>query len=449
MRNKPELLSFSDYLMISPSFDLRQFFGPEIEHLKGGVDGLLASGLMQEEGSELIEYHEKVAVIRIDGPMRPGRDWYFSVGYGDIQDAITELMDRKEITTVIQYLDTPGGTVKEAFETESMFYKLSAEKKLVSAIEMATSAGALMSFPAKERYLVSKTAQTGSIGVVAEHINNIAWYREMWGEVRTSVAKGEMKDAGTDTRPYDAKAKEVFENSVSKLYDIFAESASVGLGKSIESIEAQESRVYIGQDGIDQGFADGFATLDSLIEKYNNEGSFSTPGRPAFSNIQSEEKRMDKNQFKAEHPDVYKQIGDEREAAVKQQYVDEGEAKGIILERKRMNDIDALSLPPEFAAKAKKEDWTAEQTASKYLLADAEKRKNISENMQEDLQEAVETDAPEMPKQEEAKNPATEFEAKVQEKVNSGMKRTVAIVAAAKENPELHQNYVNAQRGGK
>jgi hypothetical protein len=45
----------------------------------------------------------------------------------------------------------------------------------------------------------------------------------MWGEIRTSVAKGELKDAGTDVRAYDEKAKKVFEESVAKLYDIFGQ----------------------------------------------------------------------------------------------------------------------------------------------------------------------------------------------------------------------------------
>ena len=52
-----------------------------------------------------------------------------------------------------------------------MFRELAKEKTLISLITgSATSAGALLTFPAKRRFIASKTAQTGSIGVVAEQL---------------------------------------------------------------------------------------------------------------------------------------------------------------------------------------------------------------------------------------------------------------------------------------
>lgn len=453
--NKPELISFSDFLMIAPFYDQRQFFAPEIEHLKGGIEGLLASGLYNHDDEDsLIEYHGKVAVLTIEGPLRPGRDWYFSTGYGDIQDAIVELIDN-DITTVIQKTDSPGGTVKQAFETEEMFRELAKEKRLISLITgSATSAAALMTFPSHERYIASKTAQTGSIGVVAEHIDNIAWYREMWGEIRTSVAKGRLKDAGTDVKPYDAKAKEVFESAVSKLHGIFVDSAVVGLGQSREKIEDQESRVYIGQDGIDQGFADGFSTLKELIEKANSTTVFSTPGRPAFQNIQTEE-RMDKNQFKAEHPDVYQQAVDEGKnlglEASKETHLAEGKAAGTLMERKRMSDIDALGLPAEFAKTAKESSLTAEQVGVDYLKAEAAKRKETSENMESDLNEPLASDAPKPPKalETDAKNPVAEYEAAVLKAEDGGkVSKGQAMKIVKNAQPELHASYIEAANKG-
>lgn len=396
--NKPELISFSDHLMIAPFYDQRQFFAPEIEQMKGGFDGLMQSGLIKESKSRLIEINGNTAILRIEGPLRPGRGWYFSVGYGDIQDAIVELID-SSVTTVIQVLRTPGGTVAQAFETQEMFQELAKEKRLISLIEMATSAGALMTFPAHERYLASKTAQTGSIGVVAEHVDNRIWYKEYWGEIRTSVAKGDLKDAGTDVRPYDAKAKQVFEESVAKLYDVFADEAVKGLNLTREQVDAQQSAVFIGADGIQQGFADGFAALEQLIEQSNTVST--TPGRPAFSNPLQEIKTMDLNQLKAEHQGVYQAAVDEGKAlgfeASKETHTNEGRAAGILEERKRVNEIDALGLPAEFAAKARSEDWAAEKAAAEYLKAQKETRSNVAEDIENSLEQAISTDAPEMP----------------------------------------------------
>ena len=453
--NKPELINFSDFLMLAPFFDQRQFFAPEMEHIKNGLEGLMRSGLITEEKNPLIEYHGRVAVLSIDGPIRPGRDWYFSVGYGDIQDAIIELIDA-DVDTVIQYLSTPGGTVRQAFETEEMFYELAKEKKLISAIDMATSAGALMTFPAKERYLLGKTSQTGSIGVVAEHVDNRIWYKEFFGEIRTSVAKGDLKDAGTDTRPYDDKAKLVFTESVDKLHSIFVEAAAKGLGKSFEEIDAQQSRVYIGQDGIDNGYAKGFSTLNQLIEKYSQQTTvFSTPGRPASSNIQQGDNSMDITKLEAEFPDVYKAVYDrgkaEGEKVSKETHTAEGKAAGILAERARINGIEDLSMPGEFTAKAKTEDWSVEKAAAEYLRTEAASRKELAAKMEGDLEKPLDPAAPaeaKAPEGEEAKNPVAEYNAAVSKLVAEGKTEGEAMKAVKISNPELHQKYLDAYNKG-
>lgn len=436
--NKPELISFSDHLMIAPFFDQRQFFAPELEQLKGGLDSLMQSGLIKEDQNRLIEIQGKTALLKIEGPLRPGKDWYYSVGYGDIQSAIIELIDNEYIETVIQVIDSPGGTVKGAFETYEMFQELAKEKNLIAIITgSATSAGALLTFPAKKRYLASKTAQTGSIGVVAEHVDNRIWYKEMWGEVHTSVAKGDLKDAGTDVRGYDAKAKQVFEGSVNKLYEIFADETAKGLGITREAVDSMQSAVFIGAEGIEQGFADGFSTLEHLIEQSNTV--FTMPERPAFLNHTNEvNMSMDINKLEAEHPDVYqaafekgKQAGLDASSETAKA---EGQSAGILLERKRMNDIDALALPSEFAAKAKAEDWSAEKAAAEYLRSEAKDRKQVATDIEGDLKPAVASDVPEMPKSPEpvAKTPEQEWEASTELRAEFGQdkERYLAFVKA-------------------
>lgn len=132
---------------------------------------------------------------------------------------------------------------------------------------------------------------------------------------------------------------------------------------------------------------------------------------------------MDINELMANAPDVYQAVlkkgGDEREEAVKQQYIDQGEASGRLSERKRQADIDALGLPETFAKKAKESDWTAEQAAYQYTLADKERRDKVASDMKTDLNEGLESDVPDQPanpdkgeqEEEEAKTPEQEWEA--------------------------------------
>ena len=455
--NKPELISVSDFLMIDPLFDQKLLFRPEIEFAKGGLDALLQSGLIRKDDDthELIEIIGQTAILTIEGPLRPGRDWFFSVGYGDIQDAIVELIDNDKITTVIQKIDSPGGTVKQAFETEEMFRELAKEKRLISLITgSATSAAALLTFPAHQRFIASKTAQTGSIGVVAEHIDNRIWYKEFFGEIRTSVAEGRLKDAGTDTKGFDAKAKEVFEGAIKKLFGIFIESAAVGLGVSREKIEAQESAVFIGTDGIEQGFADGFSTQNELIEQSNSTTVFSTPGRPAFSNHSQENNTMEPTEYKAKHPDGYQAVIEigraEGSPALKETHLADGKAAGILLERKRMNDIDALGLPAEYAKTAKGSDFSAEKVAANFMKEKAEKDtadlKAKKTEIEGELQDSLESDVPadaKSPDDKVIKNPIVEYEAAVLKAQDGGkVSKGQAMKYVKNSQPELHAAFI-------
>ena len=162
---------------------------------------------------------------------------------------------------------------------------------------------------------------------------------------------------------------------------------------------------------------------------------------------------MDIKKLKAEHPDVYQAVLDEGKAkgieASKELHIAEGKAAGILAERNRIASIDALSLPRDFAAKAKSEDWTPEHAAIEYLRAEAEKRKSISAKMQADISQPLESNAPVEVEAPKAQKPdaKAEFEGKIAELTKAGMKRTEAMRAAAKANPELHQQWINAING--
>lgn len=161
---------------------------------------------------------------------------------------------------------------------------------------------------------------------------------------------------------------------------------------------------------------------------------------------------MDIKTFEAEYPDVYKAVydrgKDEGLKASNETAKQEGESAGILKERARITGIEALSLPPEFAQKAKEEGMQPGQAAENYLKAEAKKRQEISKNMEDELNEPLASDAPQPPEKPEAKDPVKEYQAAIDEKVKGGMRRTEAIRAVAKAKPELHQNYLKAQRGG-
>ena len=187
----------------------------------------------------------------------------------------------------------------------------------------------------------------------------------------------------------------------------------------------------------------------------DNNTTFPTPGNPALKNHSQETGRMDINKLKAEYPEVYQQVVDEGKkiglTAEKETNVAEGKAAGVLMERKRMNDIDALGLPADFAKSAKESEMSAEQTAASYLKAEAVKREKVQENMESDINEPLASDTPAQPKKPETeeKNPVAEYEAAVLKAQDNGkVSRGQAMKSVKLANPKLHAEYINASNQG-
>lgn len=404
--NKPDFVNLSGMLMISPLYDQRLFFQPELTFLNDGIEALIALRDESEDELGIVEIIDKTAVVSIEGPLRPGGGWYYSTGYKDIQNAANELKKNESIETVILKIDSPGGTVKEAFETERVLRDLAATKNLIAITTGSmTSAAALLSFPAKKRYISSLTNQLGSIGVVATHIDEREWFKNYMGEVRTSVAKGEMKDAGSSTRSYDAKAKKAFTEAVDTLYNVFVDTAEASLNLTRQQIIDQKSAVFIGQDAIDQGLADGIASISDLIEQSNNVALSPPPVQPAFENHEQEIEIMDIEKLKAEHPEVYQALidqgkaegGKEKETAA-QTAAQEAANQAQIAERNRAATIRKEALPGQEAVAAKliDEGATIEEARAAFLEAHRAAMSKIGNDIEAGTSAPVASDAPEM-----------------------------------------------------
>lgn len=289
-------INFGDHLLLKPGYDLTMFFKYEIDKLQD-VDDYGDD----HDKPEILKIMGKVAIIDINGPLRPGNDLWYGTGYDDIIEASKSIRQRASIETVILKIDSPGGTVKGAFETTDELWLLAAEKKLIAITTGSmTSAALLLAFPANERYISSPTNEVGSIGVRAIHADEREWFA-LWGMKLTSVAKGELKDAGISIRGYDEKAKAVYEYSIGKLYDVFIDAAADGLPLTREEIMAQESAIYIGDDAIKAGLVDGYAKIEDF---------FTPPDNPVFFNIMKGND-MDLSKIKKDFPDECEAIDKE------------------------------------------------------------------------------------------------------------------------------------------
>jgi protease-4 len=207
-----------------------------------------------------------------------------SLGFGFNQVAVLDLegviYDSKEFTeqlktfgtsssvkAVVLRVNSPGGGVAPSQEIYEAIKKFRAESKkrvVVSMASVAASGGYYIACGA-DRIFANPGSITGSIGVIAEWYNYGGLLR--WAKMEPVVIKsGEMKDAGSPTRPLTEAEKAYFQSLIDSMYGQFV-TAVVSGRKMDEAVvrKLADGRVFTGQEALRNGLIDEIGTLQDAV----------------------------------------------------------------------------------------------------------------------------------------------------------------------------------------
>jgi protease-4 len=153
---------------------------------------------------------------------------------------------------------------QEIYEAIKRFRADTRKKVVVSMSTVAASGGYYIACAA-DKIFANPGSITGSIGVIAEWYN----YEELlkWAKLRSIIFKsGELKDAGSPTRPLTEAEKEYFQELIDAMYDQFVTAVAVGRDMDEEDVRLlADGRVYTGQDAQAEGLVDELGTLQDAI----------------------------------------------------------------------------------------------------------------------------------------------------------------------------------------
>lgn len=302
-----------------------------------------------------------VAVVPVDGVLAKRMNLMMQISGGtsmqllaqDIQDAI----DDPAVTAVILNIDSPGGTVDGTQELCNITYNARGAKPII-ALANGTMASAAYWFgsAADKVFVSSDTAVVGSIGVVTSHID-VSQSEAQRGVKTTEITAGKYKRIASQYEPLSVEGRQSIQDQVDYTYSVFVNDVARNRGTTPELVieNMADGRIFIGQQAVSAGLADGVATLSELIERAE-AGEFSRAendpgigaqqaattqvaeggGVPRTAEAQSTSKgesSMDVQKLKAEHPEVAEAL------------IAEGRQAGAAAECQRIKDVEALSMP--------------------------------------------------------------------------------------------------------
>lgn len=216
---------------------------------------------------------EGVAVIDLVGVLTKNYSWATSAMGGTSMQTVGALLNQARIDPnvkgILLRVDSPGGTV-DGTATLAKTIRAVAGEKAVYALASGTIASAAYwaGSAASALYLESGTTAAGSIGIVSAH-RDISALESRVGIKTTEISSGKFKRIASMYEPLSAEGKSTIQAQLDQMYGLFVEAVAQNRQTTVQNVldKMADGRIFIGQNAINAGLADGFATEGELIQR--------------------------------------------------------------------------------------------------------------------------------------------------------------------------------------
>lgn len=242
------------------------FWGPApVERTEDGISIVRITGPLEHHASWCWDSYERIACTVEDEMSGKGaaKEHEYLNGWREDYEPIAETPAR----AVILRIDSPGGEAAGATWIHRKLRSLRKKYKVplyAYADEMACSAAYSIASAADELWLPD-TGTVGSIGVVATLFDRTRMNQKM-GLAIELVTSGEFKADGHADRPINDGIRDRMLDRIMKLARIFWRTVAKARGTSPNAIASLEAGVFIGQDAVEVGIADGVSSWDRFLK---------------------------------------------------------------------------------------------------------------------------------------------------------------------------------------
>lgn len=256
------------------------------------------------EGDEVKACHG-IAVIPVMGTL-VRRSSYLTTACG--MTSYQRLLNQAErafhdptIHAVLLEIDSGGGEAGGVFDTAKQLRQLAqaSQKPLWAIANEGAMSAAYAIACAADQVFVTTTAEVGSIGVVACHVDQ-SQSDSMDGLRYTYLFAGDRKVDGNPHQPLTDDAKLSIQGDIDQLYGQFVQLVAAMRGMDEQLLIDTQAQVYRGADAVAAGLADKVAPLSEVLSLLQQQItpsrvpsqaallSFITMEKPAMENAEQQ-----------------------------------------------------------------------------------------------------------------------------------------------------------------
>lgn len=223
-----------------------------------------------------------VAVLPVHGTLVQRADGLDAMsgltGYNVISRRLQAALADPKVRGIVMEFDSPGGEVAGVFELAGQI-QAAAKPIWAHANEMMFSAAYALGVGAAQLHM-AQTSMVGSVGVIMMHVDQSQADAKK-GMKYTPIYAGAKKVDYSSHAPLSDAAKAGAQEQVDRLYQIFVDHVASARAIGADVVKATEAGLLTPGQALDNGMADGQASLAETINRMQDE--MSAPGFTGFS----------------------------------------------------------------------------------------------------------------------------------------------------------------------
>jgi len=185
-----------------------------------------------------------------------------------LAQTIKALANDPEIGTIVLDINSPGGQTTGTKEAADAVYAARATKKVIALVNPLAASAAYHVASQAEEIIAVPSADVGSIGVFAMHMD-FSGALEQAGIKPTFVYAGAHKVEFNGYEPLGDAAKEFLQGQVDTIYDGFLKDVARGRGVPVSKVKSDfgQGRSFLAREAFAAGMIDRIATLDVAMAR--------------------------------------------------------------------------------------------------------------------------------------------------------------------------------------
>jgi len=211
-----------------------------------------------------------VALIKVSGTLvhKLGslRPYSGMTGYDGLRQAHLTAIADSSVRGIVHEIDSGGGEVAGCFDLVDAMFETRGEKPVWAILNESAYSAAYAIASAADRIVVPRTGGTGSIGVIAMHVDFSKALSANGFKVTFITSEGaDRKTDGHGEIPLSPAAYDAFKVEIDEAGRLFDDTVARNRGLSSQAVNDLKAATFMGANGLRTGLADAVMAPDAAL----------------------------------------------------------------------------------------------------------------------------------------------------------------------------------------